>query len=564
MRAIEVVAVLRYARQVDDAVVGAARDVGRLDVLVVVAIVVVVRRRLADVVEARPDELARDKAVLLHAVELDVGNVAVARSRHVKAVRLEDIARNVAPRLGGRHLEKTDLAVGAARFGVDDRLVGIGRLHRHVALRIVPARQIQVGKARHRDGLPGGDADGARHVLAPHRLAEHPAPLARHAGRILLRADRHLVADRPRRHARVVAVAADERLQVAADILLEIGRAARHRIVPLVEALVPDDEAHPVAEVEELRRRCVVRGADRVNAHVLQNAQLAFRRRLVEDHAERTEVRMQAHALQLQATSVQPESVVCRELHRADAVGEFLPQRLKLVELGLLHAPKPRLLDDKGRVGRSVQRRDIGHVHRRAREVGGRLGDDLHRAGDHVVLRLHHKMHAPVDSRTGIPAGEELRGVGGDFDQVFAGRQQLADVKREGHVAVVPATGRMSVDRHRRMRLHAVKREVRLAARLQRLPLFRRQHEGAAVHAPSLPRQLAAVRAIARRLGIERRDAPVVRNRYLRPARSLAAKLPDSVQCPSHRRQHRHQHHYCNQFFHKPIFIIEKPALRAG
>ena len=89
----------------------------------------------------------------------------------------------------------------------------------------------------------------------------------------------------------MVAVTADELLEVARHDLLEIltlDNAGRR--VPLVEAFVPDDEAHLVTEIQELWVADVVRGADGVHAHVLHQLQLTPHRCPVEGHAQGTEV----------------------------------------------------------------------------------------------------------------------------------------------------------------------------------------------------------------------------------------------------------------------------------
>ena len=86
----------------------------------------------------------------------------------------------------------------------------------------------------------------------------------------------------------------------------------RGRAVPFVERLIPDDEPHAVAQVEQLGRGRIVAGADGVHAHVLHDLELSLHGPDVERHAQRAQIVMQADAVQLHSPAVQMETVIRR------------------------------------------------------------------------------------------------------------------------------------------------------------------------------------------------------------------------------------------------------------
>ena len=94
---------------------------------------------------------------------------------------------------------------------------------------------------------------------------------------------------------------------------------ARLVLAPLVERLVHHHEAHAVAQLEQLRRRRVVAGADGVHAHRLEDLELALDGAVVGGGAERPQVVVLADALERDARAVQQEPAVGGELERADA-----------------------------------------------------------------------------------------------------------------------------------------------------------------------------------------------------------------------------------------------------
>ena len=85
--------------------------------------------------------------------------------------------------------------------------------------------------------------------------------------------------------------------------------------VPFVEILAHDHEAHFVAEFYKLFCRHVVRGADGVAAHILEDGQLASDGSLVDCRSERAEIVMEAYSAELAAFSVEEEALVGTDLY---------------------------------------------------------------------------------------------------------------------------------------------------------------------------------------------------------------------------------------------------------
>ena len=117
----------------------------------------------------------------------------------------------------------------------------------------------------------------------------------------------------------MVAVAADELAEVLGDEFVERLVAAPARGVPLVEALVPHEDAQFVADVEDAGGGRVVGGPQGVGAHVAHDGELALHGAAVECHAEYAEVGVEVDAVELNALAVEVESVVGRELEAAQA-----------------------------------------------------------------------------------------------------------------------------------------------------------------------------------------------------------------------------------------------------
>ena len=98
---------------------------------------------------------------------------------------------------------------------------------------------------------------------------------------------------------------------------------AVRRFVPLVEQLVPHQDAHLVAEVEQLGLGRVVAGPEGVDAHVFEDLELPLPSAEVEGGAQGPEVVVEVDALELHAPAVQVEAVVGQELEGADAEARF-------------------------------------------------------------------------------------------------------------------------------------------------------------------------------------------------------------------------------------------------
>ena len=215
----------------------------------------------------------------------------------------------------------------------------------------------------------------------------------------------------------MVAVAADERLEIARHHLFEIlpfGYA--RRAVPLVEAFVPHQETHFIAQIQQLLRAGVVRGADRVHAHVLHHLQLTAHRALVERHPQRAEIGMKVHALELHAPAVEMKTVVRGELRPADSVAVLPSADLHLVKLGIDDIPEDRVfnrefVDDHVRRYRG----EILDAHERL--FGGYFRCGYFNRSPHgAILRIFHRENdVAVDARPGIPAAVMAGGV--DLDR---------------------------------------------------------------------------------------------------------------------------------------------------
>ena len=92
---------------------------------------------------------------------------------------------------------------------------------------------------------------------------------------------------------------------------------------PFVERLVHHHEAHFVTQVEKPGRGKVVRCADCVTTHLLQERELTPRRLLLELRAEHAEIVMKAYAAHLPVLPVQEEPLRHIEAQGADAVAEL-------------------------------------------------------------------------------------------------------------------------------------------------------------------------------------------------------------------------------------------------
>ena len=136
------------------------------------------------------------------------------------------------------------------------------------------------------------------------------------------------VADTPENHGRMVAVPVNHGRQVFPyPLLKELGIAVGlFGIGPGVREFVHHQEAHPVAEVQELRCGRVVAGADGVAAHPPEHLQAAHPGVLVPDGSQGSRIVMQANAFQEGLFSIQIEAVGL-ERNLPDAEGRLIAIR---------------------------------------------------------------------------------------------------------------------------------------------------------------------------------------------------------------------------------------------
>jgi hypothetical protein len=165
-----------------------------------------------------------------------------------------------------------------------------------------------------------------------------------------------LVPRAPEHDRRMIPVAADEIHHVALGPFLEVLVIALGHLAdgPLVEHLVHDQEAEAIAQVEKLRRRRVVRGADGVGAHRLQRLQPAAPHRLRHGRAEAARVVVEVDAPHLQPAAVEHEATILvvgdgadaerrdNQVGAATAVGDGGMER---VQRRRVHRPEPRRID---------------------------------------------------------------------------------------------------------------------------------------------------------------------------------------------------------------------------
>src|SRR5208337_2249989 len=133
----------------------------------------------------------------------------------------------------------------------------------------------------------------------------------------------------PENYRRMVAIAADEILQVPLIPLIEVEAVAIAADLPLgdfpfIEGLVHYQKPQLVAEVEEFCRERVVAGADRVTAHLSQNLEPPFPDALGDSGTDAASFMMKAHAVEFDMLPVEQESSVRVEQSLADADGCFV------------------------------------------------------------------------------------------------------------------------------------------------------------------------------------------------------------------------------------------------
>lgn len=291
----------------------------------------------------------------------------------------------------------------------------------------------------------------------------------------------------------VVPVAEDAVTEVVLGPFLE-GKAVVVFVLPLgpaVEELIHHEEAHAVAEIEEIRSHRSVGRADGVDAEFAEGLEAAFPNSQRNGDSYGTAILMEADALELEVFPIEPETGVGLELRGADADGgaDFIKHRFtghdsgdEGMELGAFEAPELGLGDfellgeiavlaggEGGDGIRGGKRFAIGTEQDGAegdlagffRSIGD-LGLDVHRgaggggfrSGDMDAPRRdmdgmrHDETDVSIDARTGIPAGGGLAGgVRLDGEEVFSTRVELAgDVVTKAEVAAGPVAEQLPIE----------------------------------------------------------------------------------------------------------------------
>ena len=132
---------------------------------------------------------------------------------------------------------------------------------------------------------------------------------------------RNLIAYAPHDDGRMVAMMEQEVGDILLSPFIEEACVAvlALRILPHVKAFRHHHHAHGVADLHLHLGRHIVCGADSVASHVLHQPYLAYERGFVDSGAERSEVMVQANALQLAAYAIELEASVLADFHGTDA-----------------------------------------------------------------------------------------------------------------------------------------------------------------------------------------------------------------------------------------------------
>ena len=133
----------------------------------------------------------------------------------------------------------------------------------------------------------------------------------------------YLVSYAPHYNAGVIAVALYPASDVALGVLCEEAVVVEFGLglLPHVEGFAVHQQTHLVAELHKLTRRHVVRCAYGVHAHLLHNAELPRQSRFIQRRAERAEVVVHAHSVELHRLAVEQEPSVRVEFRSAVAEG---------------------------------------------------------------------------------------------------------------------------------------------------------------------------------------------------------------------------------------------------
>ncbi len=166
------------------------------------------------------------------------------------------------------------------------------------------------------------------------------------------------VADTPKDHAGMIAVAPDHGFEIAFPPVLEIEVVVVGILgfFPHVEGLIDDEDAEAIAGIEKGGRRRIVAGADRVEAVGLHELDAAFFGAVNGGGTERTVVMMHAAAFEFDPLAVELKAFGDREPEGADAEGgrgavddPLILQQLDFgaIESGVLEGPKNGMVHQK-------------------------------------------------------------------------------------------------------------------------------------------------------------------------------------------------------------------------
>ena len=354
----------------------------------------------------------------------------------------------------------------------------------------------------------------------------------------------------------MVLVAQDE----IADILFMPGIPVQVVVVgflgqlPGIEKLVQHQESHLVAEVQQFRGGRIVRSADGVAAHLLEDLELALDGAAVDGRTQCSEIVMVADSVELHLAAIEQETLFHIPFADADAETGLRPvvavagsqrgaeriemrrgeipqgglgqaqcgaaccgfaglQRLwRQLAFGHYLAIVQDLLQDgyRSRLARLVFHGGF-HRHR------GLFRRDFRRGHPDAPMGQMHRIDRrqpdmPVDAAARIPARGIGRIVKADRDGVWlAELDQRGDLDPERGVAIPPFAGQLAVDKDLGLRHRAIE--------IQEQPFASRrfgQGDGLAVPADPGPWQLAG---LVGKIHPERAfDAPVVRQREFPPA----------------------------------------------
>ena len=93
---------------------------------------------------------------------------------------------------------------------------------------------------------------------------------------------------------------------------------------PAIEGLVHNHKTHTVAQIQELGCRRIMAGANRIDAKLAQNFQLALKRAKIQGSPQCAKIVMVADAIEFDMLAVEKKAFVHSEFNRADAKRGFV------------------------------------------------------------------------------------------------------------------------------------------------------------------------------------------------------------------------------------------------